>query len=55
MSIHTSKNSFSRLTDVRVLCNVLFCAKINRDKAAGKWDQYRGYGDDRDPTFKLVL
>ncbi|KAI1762667.1 MFS general substrate transporter [Hypoxylon sp. FL1150] len=40
---------------VLILCNVLFCAKINRDKAAGKWDKYRGYGDDRDPTFKLVL
>ncbi|KAI0173148.1 MFS general substrate transporter [Hypoxylon sp. FL1284] len=38
-----------------VLCNVLYVAKINRDKAKGKYDKYRGYGDDRDPTFKLVL
>ncbi|KAI4864710.1 MFS general substrate transporter [Hypoxylon rubiginosum] len=40
---------------VLVLCNVLYCAKINRDKANGKYDKYRGFGDDRDPTFKLVL
>ncbi|KAI1775860.1 MFS general substrate transporter [Hypoxylon cercidicola] len=40
---------------VLILCNVLYCAKINRDKANGKYDKFRGYGDDRDPTFKLVL
>lgn len=34
---------------------MLHCAKINRDKAAGKYDQYAGFGDDRDPTFKLTL
>ena len=39
----------------RVLCNVLYVAKINRDKANGKYDKYIGYGDDRDPEFKLVL
>ncbi|KAI8959917.1 MFS general substrate transporter [Daldinia sp. FL1419] len=38
-----------------ILCNVLYCWKINRDKANGKYDKYRGFGDDRDPTFKLVL
>ncbi|GAP86970.1 putative MFS general substrate transporter [Rosellinia necatrix] len=38
-----------------VLCNVLYCWKVNRDKANGKYDQYAGYGDDRDPTFKMVL
>ncbi|KAI5856745.1 MFS general substrate transporter [Durotheca rogersii] len=38
-----------------ILCNVLYCWKINRDKANGKYDKYRGYGDDRDPTFKFVL
>ncbi|KAI1371431.1 MFS general substrate transporter [Hypoxylon crocopeplum] len=38
-----------------ILCNVLYCWKVNRDKASGKYDKYRGYGDDRDPTFKLVL
>ncbi|KAI1383817.1 MFS general substrate transporter [Hypoxylon trugodes] len=38
-----------------ILCNVLYCWKINRDKVNGKYDKYRGYGDDRDPTFKLVL
>ena len=39
----------------RILLNVLYCAKINRDKAKGKYDKYIGYGDDRDPSFKLVL
>jgi hypothetical protein len=38
-----------------ILTNVLVCRKINRDKASGKYDKYVGYGDDRDPSFKLVL
>ncbi|KAI2605593.1 MFS general substrate transporter [Hypoxylon sp. NC1633] len=38
-----------------ILCNTLYCWKINRDKANGKYDKYRGCGDDRDPLFKLVL
>ncbi|KAI0967220.1 major facilitator superfamily domain-containing protein [Xylaria arbuscula] len=38
-----------------VLANVLYCWKVNRDKANGKYDKYRGCRDDRDPTFKLVL
>ncbi|KAJ8126176.1 hypothetical protein O1611_g7461 [Lasiodiplodia mahajangana] len=38
-----------------VLSNVLYCWKVNRDKANGKYDKYAGYRDDRDPTFKLVL
>jgi len=29
--------------------------KVNRDKANGKYEQYRGCGDDRDPDFKFVL
>jgi hypothetical protein len=40
---------------VAVACNVLYCAKINRDKAAGKYDKYIGLGDDREPDFKMVL
>ena len=40
---------------VRVLCNILVCAKINRDKANGKYDAYTGSGDDRDPEFRMVL
>lgn len=40
---------------VGVALNVLYCAKINRDKRNGKYAQYEGYGDDRDPEFKLVL
>lgn len=38
-----------------VLLNVLWCAKTNRDKKNGKHNQYTGYGDDRDPDFKMVL
>ncbi|KAI2641293.1 major facilitator superfamily domain-containing protein [Xylaria nigripes] len=38
-----------------VLANVLYCWKVNRDKANGKYDQYREYNDDRNPSFKLVL
>ncbi|RBQ64628.1 hypothetical protein FVER14953_21686 [Fusarium verticillioides] len=40
---------------VAVLLNVLWCAKTNRDKKNGKYNQYTGYGDDRDPEFKMVL
>ncbi|KZL63343.1 major facilitator superfamily transporter [Colletotrichum incanum] len=40
---------------VATLLNVLWCAKINRDKAAGKYDEYVGTGDDREPSFKMVL
>ncbi|KAK3312541.1 major facilitator superfamily domain-containing protein [Apodospora peruviana] len=38
-----------------ILCNVLYCAKINRDKARGGYDKYRGYGDDREPAFRMVM
>ncbi|KAK1624202.1 major facilitator superfamily transporter [Colletotrichum phormii] len=40
---------------VATLINVLWCAKINRDKAAGKYDQFVGTGDDREPHFMMVL
>ena len=39
----------------RVLLNILYCWKVNRDKANGKYDQYIGHGDDRDPEFLMVL
>jgi hypothetical protein len=48
-------NELLALTVYRILLNVLYCAKINRDKAAGKFDKYIGYGDDRDPEFKMIL
>ncbi|KAJ5950116.1 hypothetical protein N7454_001700 [Penicillium verhagenii] len=38
-----------------ILFNVLYCAKVNRDKRNGKYDQYAGYNDDRHPEFKMVL
>ncbi|KAF4337312.1 major facilitator superfamily transporter [Fusarium beomiforme] len=40
---------------VAVLLNVLWCAKTNKDKESGKHNQYIGYGDDRDPEFKMVI
>lgn len=40
---------------VAVLANTLFCHWVNKRKQAGKYDQYAGYGDDRDPKFKLGL
>ncbi|KAL4877908.1 major facilitator superfamily domain-containing protein [Aspergillus karnatakaensis] len=38
-----------------ILLNVFYCAKVNRDKRNGKYAKYEGYGDDRDPNFKMVL
>ncbi|ERT01317.1 hypothetical protein HMPREF1624_02560 [Sporothrix schenckii ATCC 58251] len=38
-----------------ILGNVVYCYKVNKDKASGKYDQYIGTGDDRDPSFRLVL
>jgi len=40
---------------VLVALNVLYCHKVNKDKAKGKYDQYVGYADDRDPDFMMVL
>jgi len=39
----------------RVLFNVIWLSKVNRDKANGVYDRYAGCGDDRDPEFKMVL
>ncbi|PTB72454.1 MFS general substrate transporter [Trichoderma longibrachiatum ATCC 18648] len=38
-----------------VLANLLYCAKMNRDKKDGKYSQYTGSGDDRDPEFDMIL
>lgn len=35
--------------------NVAYCHYENREKEAGKREQYRGDGSDRDPAFKYVL
>ncbi|RHZ63224.1 putative MFS transporter [Aspergillus thermomutatus] len=40
---------------VMILLNVLYCAKINKDKSQGKYAQYAGCNDDRDPQFKMIL
>jgi len=29
--------------------------KINKDKKIGKYDKHEGSGDDRDPSFKMIL
>ncbi|KAH6660757.1 major facilitator superfamily transporter [Truncatella angustata] len=38
-----------------ILFNVLYCWKVNRDKAKGKYDHHIGKNDDREPSFRLVL
>ncbi|TVY43165.1 putative transporter [Lachnellula occidentalis] len=38
-----------------VALNILNCWKVNKDKKNGKYDQYTGYADDRDPDFLMVL
>lgn len=38
-----------------IMANVLVCMKTNRDKAKGKYDKFIGAGDDREPSFRLVL
>ncbi|KAI0127197.1 putative MFS transporter [Xylariales sp. AK1849] len=38
-----------------ILFNVVYCWKINKDKANGKYDHHIGKNDDREPSFKLVL
>ncbi|OAL56385.1 MFS general substrate transporter [Pyrenochaeta sp. DS3sAY3a] len=38
-----------------IAANVAWVNKINRDKANGKYAEWEGKGDDRDPEFKMVL
>ncbi|USP80166.1 hypothetical protein yc1106_07440 [Curvularia clavata] len=40
---------------VLVAANVAWVWKINRDKANGKYAEFEGKGDDRDPNFKMVM
>ncbi|KAF2469742.1 MFS general substrate transporter [Lindgomyces ingoldianus] len=40
---------------VLILANVTWCKKMNRDKDNGKYAQFEGSGDDRDPSFRMVL
>lgn len=40
---------------VATLANVLYCRKINRDKRNGKYAEFEGSGDDRDPGFVMIL
>ncbi|KAH8676492.1 major facilitator superfamily domain-containing protein [Tricladium varicosporioides] len=38
-----------------VASNVLYCWKVNQNKMKGKYNQFIGSGDDRDPEFRMVL
>lgn len=38
-----------------IAANVAWVWKINKDKRAGKYAEWEGKGDDRDPDFKMVL
>ncbi|KAF2669210.1 MFS general substrate transporter [Microthyrium microscopicum] len=40
---------------VFIFGNVAWCWKINRDKARGKYAEFAGSGDDRDPKFRMIL
>lgn len=38
-----------------IAANVAVCWWTNKQKAAGKYERFRGVGDDRDPEFKMIL
>jgi hypothetical protein len=40
---------------VLVAANVAYCHFRNTQKRDGKFDQYAGLGDDRDPSYKYIL
>ncbi|KAH6872168.1 hypothetical protein J4E91_011200 [Alternaria rosae] len=40
---------------VLIAANVLWVRKINKDKANGKYAEFEGRGDDRDPDFIMVM
>jgi nitrate/nitrite transporter NarK len=40
---------------VLIALNVAWVAKINKDKRSGKYEEWRGCGDDRDPEFRMIL
>lgn len=40
---------------VLIACKCAYLRYINNQKAAGKYDKYRGCGDDRDPEFKYII
>ncbi|KAK3936859.1 major facilitator superfamily domain-containing protein [Diplogelasinospora grovesii] len=52
---HTIVLSFMVFAWFAILANVLYCRKINRDKRDGKYAQFEGSGDDRDPSFMMIL
>lgn len=40
---------------VAVLAKVLYLTYLNKRKAEGKMDEFRGCGDDRDPEFRYII
>jgi MFS family permease len=40
---------------VLIAANVAWVAKVNRDKRSGKFSEFEGRGDDRDPDFIMVM
>ncbi|KAM3508478.1 hypothetical protein MY11210_006719 [Beauveria gryllotalpidicola] len=54
-SIKSTVPLSSLLMCCRVLANVFWCARINHDKAQGKYNECIGSGDGRDSKFKMVL
>lgn len=40
---------------VATLANVVYCMKVNKDKRNGKYAEFEGTGDDRDPGFVMIL
>lgn len=40
---------------VLIACKCAYLRYLNGQKAAGKFDKYRGCGDERDPEFKYII
>lgn len=52
---HTIVMSMLSVAWVLVALKCAFLHYLNRQKATGKMDKYRGCGDDRDPDFKYII
>ena len=55
MDFHRLLAGYAANMNDRVAANVAWVWKINRDKASGKYAEFEGRGDDRDPAFKMVM
>lgn len=52
---HTIVMSMLAAAWVLVLAKCIYLRVLNKRKAEGKMDQFRGCGDDRDPEFKYII